>query len=315
MNDTDADLVRQAQSGDAASLGLLYARHRATMHATALGILRSPADAEDAVHDAALAAIRSITTLRDPEAAGAWLRGIVRRTCFDRLRQRRGTTVGDDVLRDLADARWDPEQRVERLAQRDWVWHALEQLTPPLRLVTLLRYFSGLTAYQSIAEVCDLPVGTVRSRLHEARSKLSAALLATADAAHADSTAIALARRRQAQDVLDAAMQGRFAAAIADFYAPAVDSFWPGGRHRRGTEYLVRAMNSDLSDGVRRRLVDVVAGSDVLIWEEELINPADDPFHCPPGAVWVQTLAGARVHELRIYHHPRSNFSAPARYL
>jgi RNA polymerase sigma-70 factor (ECF subfamily) len=52
---------------------------------------------------------------------------------------------------------------------RDWVWHAIEELSPNLRLVTMLRYFTEVTAYEHIAELCAVPVGTVRSRLSQAR--------------------------------------------------------------------------------------------------------------------------------------------------
>lgn len=78
---TDTELVRAAQAGDVASLGALFGRHRAAMYAVALSMLGAGPDAEDAVQDAALIAIGRLGDLRDPGAAGAWLRGIVRNVC------------------------------------------------------------------------------------------------------------------------------------------------------------------------------------------------------------------------------------------
>jgi RNA polymerase sigma factor (sigma-70 family) len=300
MDPSDGELARQARAGDAEALGLLFTRHRPALYRTALRMLGTVADAEDAVQESALIALTRITSLRDADVAGAWLRGITRNVCRSRLRP---PPVIDTS--ELACLRWNPERVVEQHALRDWVWHALGELTPPLRLVMLLRHFSGLTRYEAIADVCGVPVGTVRSRLSQARSKLSESLLATVHSAHADAGTEFTRRRREAEEVLRAAAQGRFAEALTELYSPAVESFWPGGGHHHGTDHLVRAMDRDLTDGVRRELVDVVGGPDVLIWEERLINPPEDPLHCPPGAIWVQSLVDARVQELRIYHHPR----------
>src|SRR5688500_13037675 len=78
---SDTELVRAAQAGDVASLGVLFGRHRAAMYAVALAMLGAGPDAEDAVQDAALIAIGRLSELRDPAAVGAWLCGIVRNAC------------------------------------------------------------------------------------------------------------------------------------------------------------------------------------------------------------------------------------------
>ncbi|WP_199510408.1 RNA polymerase sigma factor [Nucisporomicrobium flavum] len=301
----DADLVREAQLGDVSALGLLLARHRAGMYGVALSLLGAGPDAEDAVQEASLVAVRRIGDLRDPAAAGPWLRAVVRNASRAQLRREAARPVRDDVLQGLLPVEPDLAEVLERQALRDWVWHALDGLTPPLRLVTVLRHFTGLTRYEAIAEVCAIPVGTVRSRLSQARAKLAEALLATADAAHADTRLRTAARRSEAEEVFRAAEAGSFGEALAALYAPAVESFWPGGARHRGRRHLVDVMESDLAVGVRQRLTGVVAGPDVLVWECDLVNPPEDPEHCPPGVVWVQSLARGRVHELRLYHHPR----------
>ncbi len=86
---SDAELARAAQSGNAASLGILLERHRAPLYALALRFLGHGPDAQDAVQDAFLTALRTIDRLREPEAVGGWLRGIVRNVCLRRLRERR----------------------------------------------------------------------------------------------------------------------------------------------------------------------------------------------------------------------------------
>jgi|SRR5215212_5566051 len=77
-----------AQGGDAASLGILLERHRTPLHALALQMLGHAPQAQDAVQDAFLIALRNIDRLRQPEAVGGWLRVILRNVCLERLRHR-----------------------------------------------------------------------------------------------------------------------------------------------------------------------------------------------------------------------------------
>ncbi|MGH1553031.1 RNA polymerase sigma factor [Streptomyces sp. L7] len=67
---TDEELTRRAQAGDTGALGLLLTRHQAPMRAVALSLLGYGPDAEDAVQDAALTALRRIGDVREPAAAG-----------------------------------------------------------------------------------------------------------------------------------------------------------------------------------------------------------------------------------------------------
>ncbi|MFG1602674.1 RNA polymerase sigma factor [Actinoplanes sp. NPDC049265] len=309
---TDADLVRAARTGDAASLGVLLGRHRAGMYAVAVGLLGAGPDAEDAVQDAALIAVGSLDDLREPDSVGAWLRGITRNSC--RVLRRRDRFVPIEVPI-LKDPRPGPEELLDRLALRDWVWRALDDLSPPLRLVTMLRYFTVGNDYESIARACDVPVGTVRSRLSQARVKLAGALRATAETAGADDlAAVTEARRRQAGDVFGRLEQGDFTG-LAEVFHDDVDSRWPSGRSGRTIEALLGGVRKSLSDGVRHPLRAVFAARDVLIWENDLISPAWDPDHCPPGSAWVQTVRDGRVSRVRIIHQPRSNFPAAAAHL
>lgn len=158
---SDADLVLAARAGDAGGFGALLERHRAGMLAVALSILGYGPETEDAVQDAALTAFARIDQLRDPAIAGAWLRAIVRTVCQMRVRAR-GAQERRRVEERLLPPTAVPsaDERLERHALRNWVWCALEELSEPLRLPVLLRYFSGVSSYVEIATLCDVPVGT-----------------------------------------------------------------------------------------------------------------------------------------------------------
>ncbi|MGW1887646.1 RNA polymerase sigma factor [Streptomyces sp. NPDC001970] len=297
----DAVLTRAAQAGEVTALGLLLERHRAGMRAVALSILGPGPDVDDVVQDAAVTAIRRVGDVRDPAAVGAWLRMIVRNASRSLLRSSVPFQPIDDLHVPSMDA--GPERWLEQHTMRDWIWEAMEELSPALRLPLVLRHFStGVTSYERIAEACGVPVGTVRSRLNQGRAKLATALAATADAPHGDTAQRIRASRVEACETLAAAESGRFGALLTERWSPKI-VLLRGNDPVGGRSVLVRGMEGDIEAGVRQRLVHTVAGRSLVVWEMDLLNPADNPDHCPPSVAWLMTLDDAgRPHRLRLLH-------------
>ena len=140
-------------------------------------ILGSALEAEDAVADAALAAWRARSGMRDPDRFEAWFGRIVVNGCRDRLRARRrhpvaalpAAEIGSGLpAPDAADFRDDVHAREE-------MSRAFESLEPDERIVLVLRFWRDLTV-EAIAERVGVPVGTVKSRLNHATTHLRAAL-------------------------------------------------------------------------------------------------------------------------------------------
>ncbi|MFD0339118.1 RNA polymerase sigma factor [Streptomyces sp. NPDC127117] len=297
---TDESLTRRAQVGETAALGLLLARHQAPMRAVALSLLGHGPDAQDAVQEAALTALRRIGDVRDPAAVGAWLRAVVRNHARMRLRAT-GETPGLDGLdhRYLSDREASrPEQLIEQHAMRDWIWGALEELPPQLRLVLMLRHFSGITSYQDMADACEVPVGTVRSRLNQARGKIAQVLLSTATQGHDDASAVTEKSRQEAVATLKAWESGGLPREISELW-PA-ESEMIGRLGRPGERvHPVPVMRHYLEDGVRQHLRHVVAGRDIGIWEMDVTH--DGAVHiCPPSLTWLMFRADGRVQRLRV---------------
>ena len=302
MTPSDADLVLAARGGDSGALASLLERHRAGMTATALAVLGWTPDTEDVVQDAMLVGLARIDDLRDPAAAGPWLRALVRNGARMHARSVRRETVLGEVFEHLPSRDPTPEEALDGLATQNWVRAAIGCLSEPLQTVVLLRYFTAVCAYDQIAALCGVPVGTVRSRLSEARRKLAEELLAAADAEHDDASAMTARRRREAEFVLDSAPRGGFASAFAEVSAPDVLLTSAQGLVARGRDLLVRIMDWDLEAGVRQRLSNVVAGSGLTVWECALDSPPWDPGHCPPGVVWLINVADERISRIRLFH-------------
>ncbi|MGW3159625.1 sigma-70 family RNA polymerase sigma factor [Streptomyces sp. NPDC001089] len=297
----DAALTRAAQAGEIAALGLLLERHRAGMRAVALSILGPGPDVDDVVQDAALTALRRVRDVRDPEAVGAWLRMIVRNACRSLLRSAVPSRPIEDLPMPATDN--DPQWWLEQHTTRDWIWAAVEELSPTLRLPLVLRHFSTtVNSYERIADACGVPVGTVRSRLSQGRARLATALAATADTAHGDTARRVRASREEAHETLAAAESGHFGALMAERWSPGITLF-RGSEPVGDRSVLERGMDSDLDAGVRQRLVHAVAGDSLTLWEMDLLSPTDDPGHCPPSVAWLMTLDdGGRPLRLRLLH-------------
>jgi RNA polymerase sigma factor (sigma-70 family) len=288
----DAALVRAARAGDHTSLAALLERHRALLHAAAVGMLGHGPQAEDAVHDTFVVALRRIGDLREPAAARAWLLTIVANVCRAQLRR---PVVELAAAEPPAGAGADAvAEAIERSALRDWVWTALERLSEPLRLAVMLRYFTSATSYDAIAELCGVPVGTVRSRLHAAKVQPADELLRTAADSHADAD---LYRRRA---VAAGAAIGEFESSgdqrvLRGFYAPDVRFRMADRVERQGLDLYASLLAADFEDGVRARLVNAVAGAEVAVIDLWLDSPPEQALHCPPAVTQVHFHDGHSI--------------------
>jgi RNA polymerase sigma-70 factor (ECF subfamily) len=138
-------------------------------------ILNDRIEAEDAVHEAAVAAWRGFAGLRDPTRFDAWFRRILVNECRDRLRDR-ARRARDGVSRKLIEAEHPRiADASEATAARDALDRAVVGLTLDEQVVVTLRFYSDLTV-PGIAEVLRIPEGTVKSRLHHAMGRLRTAL-------------------------------------------------------------------------------------------------------------------------------------------
>ncbi|SCF73554.1 RNA polymerase sigma-70 factor, ECF subfamily [Streptomyces sp. MnatMP-M17] len=268
------------------------------MHAVALALLRHSQDAEDAVQEAVLIAVRRIGDIRDPDAVGAWLRMVVRNVCRAQLRKMSAIPMPEVSEAFEADRSNptppDPAEVLDQHALRDWVWGTLQNLSPTLQLVTLLRYFTDVTSYQEIATLCALPIGTVRSRLNQARTKLVNALLNSAEQVHDDAATLHARHRKLATETIESADRGELASVLCDWWSPQANVFWSTGE-RMGIDSVPSEWDRAVSAGVGHKLLNVVASREVVIWEAALLNPPKDPFRFPSGVVWVHFLDRGRV--------------------
>jgi RNA polymerase sigma-70 factor (ECF subfamily) len=178
----ESELMGRARDGDREAFGLLVERYMRRAYYAALGLIGSPDDALDLSQDAFVRAFRARRTLDPSRPFYPWLYQIVRRLCFNMVRDRRTRCER------ISDARsWlveqsenrhaglDPRRAFEADETRQRVQKAIAALAPNDREVLVLKEFEGLR-YREIADLVGIPIGTVMSRLYTARRRLASAL-------------------------------------------------------------------------------------------------------------------------------------------
>jgi RNA polymerase sigma-70 factor (ECF subfamily) len=139
----------------------------------ALSVLRRPEDAEDVAQEAFLRAHRSFAALRDRERFQAWLVRTTFRLALDRIRgERRRSRREDGVALELPRQAGSAEDEAERRERRERVRQAIAELPEKLRLVTVLAAIEEHDL-ASVARLLQVPEGTVKSRLFQARRELA----------------------------------------------------------------------------------------------------------------------------------------------
>ncbi|HTN73888.1 MAG TPA: sigma-70 family RNA polymerase sigma factor [Pirellulaceae bacterium] len=171
----DAQLIDEALEGDAQSFGLLVRKYQDRLFNTVLHVAGCREEAEDVVQDAFVQAFLKLKSFQRQSAFYTWLYRIAFNLAISR-RRRRKSEVSVEQHREAAglepiDDGEAPEERLLREERSEQVTAALQLLSDEHRSILVLREMEGC-CYETIAEILELPVGTVRSRLHRARLQL-----------------------------------------------------------------------------------------------------------------------------------------------
>jgi RNA polymerase sigma-70 factor, ECF subfamily len=178
---TDESLVRLAREGDRSAREELFRRHWVVAYRVAYRLLGHDQDAQDATQECMIKALAHLEDFDGRSEFRTWLLKIVTNAAFDagRRRKRRpmlglGTSEGENrgfepALED------DPAQSLRRQDLRKILDAALDKL-PPKQRQTFVLFAEGEVSYLQIAEILEVPIGTVMSRIYNARIKLQSYL-------------------------------------------------------------------------------------------------------------------------------------------
>ncbi|MFN8482769.1 MAG: sigma-70 family RNA polymerase sigma factor [Anaerolineae bacterium] len=171
------DLVARCRAGDPAAVTEMVTRYAPFVFRACLMVLQQQEDAEDAMQESLVKAVRGVGAYSHKDEAGfrGWLHRIALNTCISRLRRHALPQVEWEALETTPALDHDPEAAALQRIEQSRVMEALAQLGEGHRLVVVLRYYHGLSC-EEIADLLDLPPGTIGSRLFTARQRLRALL-------------------------------------------------------------------------------------------------------------------------------------------
>ena len=171
--DDAAPLLGRLRAGDGGAFEELVRTYQHRVFGVAFRMLSNAAEAEEIAQEVFLRAHRGLADFRGDAKLSTWLYAIASRLCLNRLGsgERAMTRGGDAVLMQLPHEASGPDTVLEQSELEAALHRAIAELPDERRIVVVLRDLEGL-AYEEIAEALDLPVGTVRSRLHRARLDL-----------------------------------------------------------------------------------------------------------------------------------------------
>lgn len=174
----DRELVHAARAGDVQAFDGLFYRYRDGIYRLGLAITKDPSAAEEIVVDTFARAHRAIERLEPDDSLRPWLYRVAVNLSYNR-RPRKGVTFSslDDGTLDLAAEGETPSEAAERAERRRVVLESVDLLGHKHKIVVVLHYLNGLNMAE-IAEIVEVPIGTVKSRLHYALRKLRVRLSA-----------------------------------------------------------------------------------------------------------------------------------------
>jgi len=173
----DTELVRRAQADDDRAFGELVSRYESKVFSLALKMLRNPEDAEDVLQDTFLRAYRGIKSFQGTSTFSTWIYRITANSALMRLRKKQLPTVSiedqeeNETPVSIADWTPGPVEQLLNSELRRVMEEAIDALPPEFRQVFILRDVEELSN-ADVAEILDLSVAAVKSRLHRARLKI-----------------------------------------------------------------------------------------------------------------------------------------------
>ncbi len=184
MESDDVLLVRRCLKGEEEAHRRILSKYKRPVYNLAWRMVGDEEDAKDVTQETFIRAFRALSTYDTGRPFTSWLFRIATNLCIDYLRRRRSNVHSLDGIRgvddeyrtaDIEDSAPGPDVQHEMAEQRSMLDRLVKQLPPRYKVVILLRHARELS-YQEIADVLNVPVGTVKARIHRAHSLLRSSL-------------------------------------------------------------------------------------------------------------------------------------------
>ena len=294
--------VKAAMAGDASAWNILYRKHEPWLYAAALRICGNSPAAKDAVQETFVQAYLKLHQLKDAAVFPAWLKTTLFRNCY-RGKQQNFLSIDNDILSEKATLYEDEiNRKLDWYERQTKIYVSLSCLSDTLQSVLLLRYFSNWPSYEEIAAILCIPVGTVRSRLNQAKQKLAQYW---AKSNGDDDSAF-----REAME-----WNGLYNDYFGNVYTSLchrekllghfdknLQLVFTSGKLAVGCSIVHRLIEEDIVYGNRFAGLEVTSSGNISIIECRNINPVEYPDRCPDSTVFVLHRTGDVVTRMNLHN-------------
>ena len=286
------EMVKAAQAGDEVAWNFLYRQHYPWMYATALRICGNSPAAKDAVQETFVTAYLKLQQLKDATAFAGWLKTILVRFCgrtsthpFTQATRRApfdNNHIGEDEI----------SKAMDGYGRHTKIYHCLSHLSEALQSVLLLRYFSDWSSYEQIAALLHIPVGTVRSRLNQAKQKL-----AQHWAESNNDNDLAFRKAAEWNNLYYACFANIYTSLpyrekLIEHFDKNLQIAFTSGKTAIGRGVVQQLIEEDMVYGNSFGSVEVSSSNNISIIECSNINPREYPDRCPESTVFVLHRTG-----------------------
>jgi len=295
-------LVKDAKAGQEAAWNALYKQYYPVAYAIALRICGHTPVAKDAVQDAFVTAFLKLTQLKDPGAVATWLGKIVTHHCYRAL-IKNGTGRKLTQIPIETDSWWEDQvsRKFDQLSMQSNLYAAMNQLAPVLQTTLFLRYFSGYQSYEEISTILSIPVGTVRSRLNQAKTKLAEQWHQHTDAGEK------ILKENEEWNVFYRSVysgihaQDYYKNKLIDHLDKNIRIIGARDKINAGRTVFENLIAGDRKVGSWLQPVDVLTCGNLSLIESRHINPPEHPDHCPMSSVTVLYRLRGKASQMNLH--------------
>lgn len=300
------EFVQAAMAGESSAWNILYRQHEPWLYAIALRICGNTPAAKDAVQDTFMIAFLKLPQLKDHAAFAGWIKKICVHSCYRSL-QRNHHNHSMDTIPPESDSWWENEldKKLDDLSSQAQLFDAMVKLPEVLRSTLLLRYYTSYQSYEQIAGILCIPVGTVRSRLNQAKTKMSEHWKSIAEindrhfheAEHwnrfyyesVGNSHYSLDARNKFLNHLNTNTKLVFSSGKADY----------------GRRVIARQIEEDIFHGSRFGEVNIISNGNISVVEAQNINSVEYPDRCPVSTILVLYRDGKKVTQANLHNAAR----------
>lgn len=293
--------VKDAKAGDGAAWSFLYKYYHPKLFSTALRICGNTPGARDAVQNALITAYLKLGDLKDNSAFGSWIKRILIHSCYRALKN---STGGNSKPLEEGFVEDETNRKFDWLYSQARLHSILSKLPEVLHSTIVLRYFSDFQSYDEIANILSVPVGTVRSRLNQAREKLSDLWK---DDEHINGDIFRQnGEWNQFYSSTFSALHEHddYKNRFLNHLQKDIEIIFGKDRRNSGSWLIDKEIHEDRKFGSSFTPVNIFSSGAISIVEVKHFNAPEHPDHCPENSVFVFYRKKDKAVRMNFYHCP-----------